>query len=221
MPESRQSDSAYEELKDLILTAALEPGSLLSERDLMSRLGVGRTPLREALQRLTHERLVEVFPRRGYFVAEATYAGMLRSFELRQCIEGFGARLAAERATSLQQENLLAFLEQAKSGIGTADIHWHLDTDRTFHDLVAVASGNAYIRRCVDELFNVSVRELYLSRVPVSQGDIASYRAVIEAICSGNAEVAESEMRGHLDPRLLADALSPLVASGGDNGSGR
>lgn len=196
----RQSDRAYEELKDLIVTLELEPDSLISERDMMERLGVGRTPLREALQRLTSEHLVRTVPRRGYFVAGLTYLGVADIYELRQCVEGFATRLAALRATPDDQIQLKAFIQEADAGVLSDDWRWHLKMDATFHDLVAQVSHNPYVRQTVGGLYNVSVRELYVSHRPITmvRDEIGSYRAIVEAICLGDAEAAELAMREHV-----------------------
>ena len=196
----RQSDFAYDELKQLIVTVELAPESLISERELMERLGVGRTPLREALQRLASDHLVRAVPRRGYFVAGVTYRGALHSYELRRCVESLGARLAAERATPEQRDRLRGLLREAEEGIDAEADRSHLAIDAKLHDLVAEASGNPYIRQMLGELHDVSVRELYVSKRPVTrvEDEIDKYRSLVEAICRGDGEAAEKAMRLHL-----------------------
>ncbi len=199
---SRQSDSAYAELKELIVTVRLAPDSLISEREMMERLGVGRTPLREALQRLASDHLVRSVPRRGYFVAGVTYRGVLHSYELRRCVEGLGARLAAERAGAEDRGRLQDLLREAEEGMAIETGRWHLSIDARLHELVAEASGNPFIKQMLDELYNVSVRELYLSQRPVTLvlDEIETYRSLVDAICRGDGDAAERSMRQHLDP---------------------
>lgn len=196
----RQSDFAYEELKQLIVTVELAPDSLISERELMERLGVGRTPLREALQRLASDHLVRAVPRRGYFVAGVTYRGALYSYELRSNVEALGARLAAERATPEQRECLRDLLREAEEGMDTEGDRWHLTMDARLHDLIAEASGNPYVRQILGELHDVSVRELYVSKRPVTKvsDEIDKYRSLVRAVCAGDAVAAEAAMREHL-----------------------
>ena len=197
----RQSDQAYASLRELIVTVQLEPDSLISESEIMDRLGVGRTPLREALQRLASEHLVRAVPHRGYFVAGVTYLGAIRSYEVRQVLEGFGARLAAERASAEQREQLAALVYEAEDGMATDDWRWHLDMDQRFHSLVAEASGNPYIPQALRELWSVSVRELYVSKRPITfvRDEISAYQQVAAAICRSEPEAAEEAMRQHLD----------------------
>jgi DNA-binding GntR family transcriptional regulator len=91
------ADRAYYAIRELIVTLELAPGSVVSERDLMERLGVGRTPIREALRDLARARLVEVFPRRGIFVSGVDVGDIAGLSEVRVVLEAQAARLAAER----------------------------------------------------------------------------------------------------------------------------
>lgn len=203
----RQSDSAYDELKELIITVQLAPDSLISERELMTRLGVGRTPLREALQRLASDRLVRAVPRRGYFVAGLTYNGALHSYELRRHIEGLGARLAAQRATDEHRRRLQEFLHDVEEGMHSETGRWHLAMDARLHELVAETSGNPYIQQVLSELYDVSVRELYVTRRPftILTEEIQTFRTLVDAICRSDSDAAEAAMREHLS----WDAVGP------------
>ena len=97
--ESRSlSEQATQRIRELIVTLELPPGSPLSERELMERLGLGRTPVREALRTLAQEKLVEVYPRRGIVVAPVDVGDLASLSEARRTLESFAARLAAERA---------------------------------------------------------------------------------------------------------------------------
>ena len=92
-----QSEQAYDAIRELIVTLELPPGSLVDERDLMARLGLGRTPVREALRALAQEKLIEVYPRRGMFVTPVDARDLAALSEVRGVLEPFAARLAAER----------------------------------------------------------------------------------------------------------------------------
>ena len=113
------SDQAYYRIRELIVTLELPPGSLVSERELMERLGLGRTPVREALRTLARERLVEVYPRRGIFVSPVNVGDLAGLSEVRATLESFAARLAAERATPTstraETDALLDELERASA----------------------------------------------------------------------------------------------------------
>src|SRR2546427_1570916 len=93
------SEQAYLRIRDQIITLSLPPGSVIDEGRLRQQLGLGRTPIREALRRLSQEDLVAVIPNRGTFVAGITITDLAAVTEIRVELEGFAFRLAAERAT--------------------------------------------------------------------------------------------------------------------------
>ena len=97
------ADRAYSDLEELIVTLRLAPGSAVSEAELSQRLGIGRTPIREALQRLARERLVTILPRRGIIVSEINVKSQLRLLEVRREVERLVAKNAARRATPEQR----------------------------------------------------------------------------------------------------------------------
>ena len=90
-PAQSLTDRAYAEIEEMIITLRLAPGSAISESELSAHLGIGRTPIREALQRLARERLVSIFPRRGIIVTEINVASQLRLLEVRRELEDGGA----------------------------------------------------------------------------------------------------------------------------------
>src|SRR5918912_1805367 len=100
------SDRAYFSIRDMIVALELPPGAIVNERELMERLGLGRTPIREALRQLAQEKLVEVFPRRGIFFSGVNVRDLASLSEVREQLEPYAARLAAERATAAEREEL-------------------------------------------------------------------------------------------------------------------
>ena len=108
------ADKAYHEIRDLIVSLELAPGAVIDERELIERLEIGRTPVREALRRLAHERLVEVYPRRGMFVTGVDVRELARLSEVREVLEPEAARLAAERATDADRAELGALARRAR-----------------------------------------------------------------------------------------------------------
>jgi DNA-binding GntR family transcriptional regulator len=101
-----QTEKAYAALKKAILQGEIEEGVFLSESEMMKRNGIGRTPYREACNRLHHEGLLEIVPRRGYLVPEVTYHSVHDLFEMRLILEGASAELAAVRADDKDVEEL-------------------------------------------------------------------------------------------------------------------
>src|SRR5581483_11735771 len=110
------ADRAYLAIRGLIVSLELPPGAVIDERALMQRLELGRTPVREALRRLAHEQLVEVFPRRGMFVTGVDVRDLARISEVREALEPEAARLAAERATEAERDELSAIAEEIGAG---------------------------------------------------------------------------------------------------------
>ena len=108
----RLSDKAYELIRHKIITLELPPLAPIDEQALMEDLQLGRTPIREALQRLAAEDLVLLAPRRGMFVADISITDLQKIFELRMVLEGFCARLAAERVTPEQLAKMEAAIQE-------------------------------------------------------------------------------------------------------------
>lgn len=203
----RKSDEAHAILRQRIMCADLAPGAILDDRELMEQLGIGRTPLRESIVRLEQEGLVVSRGRRGYFVAETSPLDLFRAFEIRREIECFAARCAAERRNEKDIEAFEDFFARIEAELADHlhDVPWNLMVDEEFHCLVATASDNRFAVQYQSFLFGLSVRTLYLSRVPVTlvHEEIDGYRAMFDAIQSGDAAEAESLMRNHL-------TISPL-----------
>src|ERR671923_2068367 len=114
------ADRAYVELRDQIVTLAIPPGAPINEEALGRELGLGRTPLREAIKRLAHENLVAVYPRRGTFVCEINITDLAHISDVRAELEAHAAYRAAQRVTSEQREELDVLLEELAQPDGDA-----------------------------------------------------------------------------------------------------
>ncbi|TDE88538.1 GntR family transcriptional regulator [Occultella glacieicola] len=133
---------AYARLKNMILTNELSPGVELREGGLADATGYGRTPVREALQRLVHEGFVEVRPRQGYRVRQLSVAGVRDLFEMRLILEPAAVQLAIERATDAELATLSA-LAHATYGVDRPSYEQFLIDNREIHVRIAEVSGNA------------------------------------------------------------------------------
>lgn len=204
----RQSDTAYKRLKQAILRGEMTPGQPLDVEATMRELGVGRTPLREALQRLAQESLVRDFPRRGYFVTEVSASDLFHLFEMRLGTEPMSARLAAARVTPEDLAAFDALIAEAEAGVaaGNEDIIWNLGLDEAFHRLLAQIARNPYLIATVVRHYALSVRALYLSPKPVGlvKDDIALLHAMRDALARHDGDRAEALMRHHLGTGPLA-----------------
>jgi DNA-binding GntR family transcriptional regulator len=138
------TDRAYTEIEELIVTLQLEPGSAVSEQMLSERLGIGRTPIREALQRLARERLVTILPRRGVVVSAIDVAAQLRLLEVRRELERLVARGAARRASEDERERFAELARLFEKAGRTGDDKTFMRVDREFNELCLAAVKNEF-----------------------------------------------------------------------------
>jgi DNA-binding GntR family transcriptional regulator len=138
------TDQAYTALEELIVTLQLAPGSAVSEQMLAERLGIGRTPIREALQRLARERLVTILPRRGVVVSAIDVAAQLRLLEVRRELERLVARGAARRAGPAERERFAELARQFEKAARTGDDKTFMRIDREFNELCLAAVKNEF-----------------------------------------------------------------------------
>jgi DNA-binding GntR family transcriptional regulator len=138
------TDRAYTEIEELIVTLQLAPGGVLSEQMLAERLGIGRTPIREALQRLARERLVVILPRRGIMVSAIDVKSQLRLLEVRREIERLVARGAARRASEAERARFAELARGFERAARTGDDKAFMRIDREFNELCLAAVRNEF-----------------------------------------------------------------------------
>ncbi len=138
------ADQAYAALEERIVTLRLKPGDFLSEYALAAQLGLGRTPIREALQRLVREGLVSVLPRRGILVSTTEPAQQLLVLEVRRELERLLSRRAAERASNAQRQAFRIIGEGMTAASGQNDDLAFMRLDRALNILVSEAAHNEY-----------------------------------------------------------------------------
>jgi DNA-binding GntR family transcriptional regulator len=146
----------------MIVTLKLLPGAAISETALSQTLGIGRTPIREALQRLARESLVAIFPRRGIFVAEINLKKQLRLLEVRRELERLIARSAARRATDAERAGLSELADRFEAAAKVNDDVAFLRTDREFNTLCSVASHNEFAALAMGLMHSLSRRFWYI-----------------------------------------------------------
>jgi DNA-binding GntR family transcriptional regulator len=186
------TEKAYRALEEDIVTLRIPPGTVVSEAILSRRLGVGRTPVREALQRLAREWLVVIMPRRGIVVAEIDPVRQLRLLEARREIERFLARSAAKRGTAVQRigfEQIAAGMDAAARS--TDDIAF-MRLDREFNLLVLDAAGNEFAAAAMSLMNGLSRRFWYVHYKQAADLPLAArlHAAIARAIADGDAEAA-------------------------------
>lgn len=192
MPALNKSEQAYVLLEEWITFQELPPGMMLSETILMEQTGFGRTPIREALQRLARDRMVEIHPNRGTFVAFTSVEAQLKLLELRRTMEEFAVRLATHRANDQQKA---AMLEMA------ADLESARDRDaRSFapllkhtHELIVAAAGNEFLSVAMTPLQGLS-RRFWFAHLRDAAQEIHKaaelHAGILRAIASGDENAA-------------------------------
>lgn len=191
---------AYVQIRDLIVTLQLSPGAGLDEPELMARLQLGRTPVREALRRLADEGLVTIYARRGTVVAPVDVRDLARVSEVRAVIEGLAARLAAERADDHDLQVASTLLADLEAGPGPADTRELIRLDQRVHHCVHQATHNRYLQATLGEYLTLSLRLWFLGLAQVHrlEGAVAEHREVLGAVLDGDGARAEQVARAHV-----------------------
>jgi DNA-binding GntR family transcriptional regulator len=191
------SDEAYLRIRDLIVSLELAPGSILNERELMERLSLGRTPVREALRALAQERLVEVYPRRGIFVSSVDVGDLASLSEVREVLESAAARLAAERATAEERVEAAALIEELDRTGGAREL---IELDQRIHRHVYRSAHNPFLEKTLNEYYVLTLRIWFLALDRVARLDeaVQEHRELMEAIRDGDPDRAEATMIRHV-----------------------
>jgi DNA-binding GntR family transcriptional regulator len=193
-------ERAYDELKRMIVTLALAPGTHIDERELMATLNIGRTPLREAMLRLSHERLIVHSPRRGAWVSELSITDLQQMLEARTMIDALIARRAAERVTPADISALEAVLESAHAAVEARDNEYLVNLDFRFHVHIAELCGNGYYAAFSERVNSSMLRYWHLSgrnaqTIPTWE---RNHHELLHAVAGGDPDIAELQARKHV-----------------------
>ena len=195
------TEKAYRQIEELIVTLQIPPGTVVSEASLSERLEIGRTPIREALQRLARERLVVVLPRRGIMVSEINVRTQLRLLEVRRELERLIARSAARRAGADQRRQFRAIAEaMAAAARGNDDITF-MRSDRELNLLELEAARNEFATGAMTLMHGLSRRFWYIHYREVADLPLAArlHASLALAIAAGEAEEAAAASDRLLD----------------------
>lgn len=197
----RMTDMAYLWLEEAIVTLKLAPGSTFSELQLSETSGFGRTPIREAVQRLAREHLIVVLPQRGLLVAPMDVAKQLRLLETRREIERLIARSAARKATPEQREHFQRLASEFKQASRKGDDVAFVRADREFNELCLVCAKNEFAEGAMRMLHGLSRRFWYYHYKEAADLPTMGrlHADVAEAIARGNIEQAGDTLDALLD----------------------
>lgn len=207
------TDIAYARIEEMIVTMKLRPGTVVSESSLGNDLGIGRTPVREALQRLAREQLVRVLPRRGVIVSEIDVKSQLRLLEVRKELERYTARSAARRATDAERQRFAELADIFFACARTNDDATFIKADRDFNDLNAAAARNEFASTALLNMQSLSRRFWYLHyRQAADLPETAIRHAeVAQAIAQGDEETAARASDRLID--LMAEFTRTTVST--------
>src|SRR3954454_2203104 len=195
---SSLADRAYHAVREMIVSLELRPGAVIVERDLTQQLGIGRTPMREALRRLAQEKFVAVYPRRGMFVTTVEIRDLASLCEVRVAIEGLAARLAAERATASDTEELAALSGELGSKRSPREL---MELDERVHRAIYRIARNPFLEATAEQYYVHALRIWYLAldRATELGEAVQEHGGLLRAIAVGEAEAAEPRVRGHVE----------------------
>jgi DNA-binding GntR family transcriptional regulator len=208
-------DRVYAVLRARILAGELEPGRRLRQEALAEQLGVSRTPLREALRRLSSEGLVEIRPHHGAAVTPFSPDDMAAGYMARLLLEPPAARLAATA-------RLPADVARMRDAIATHRRHATSEgafaANRSFHLAVTAASGNPFLSRFAEQIWAAPLSSAIYSRqaAPAARvlADAAEHEAIADAVEAGDGDAAEALMREHIDAARVAFLELQRAAAG-------
>ncbi|AXG76592.1 GntR family transcriptional regulator [Streptomyces paludis] len=196
------AEHAYRALRDRLVMLEIRPGAPVNEDQLAQSLGVGRTPVREALKRLQYERLITAYPRRGTFATDVNITDLAHISEVRQELEPLAAALAARRATETQRAGLAAVRDElAGVASGRHDAAGLMRLDLRVHRAVYAATGNPYLADTLVRYDNLATRIwcLFVDRLPGMAGHVGEHGPLLEAILAGDQDRASRLARGHVE----------------------
>ncbi|KAA3507797.1 FCD domain-containing protein [Agrobacterium vitis] len=198
------AERTYLRLRDDIITSELAPGTLLRESELMKRLDVGRTPVREAIQRLQHDGFVVISARRGTFVSTIDIHDLTAIYEARARIESWATRLSAERLREFERQEATKLMEELQQASGPMALEDILALDRKIHRFIYRTAKNSYLLNTLDHYHNLSLRILYvfMKRFPVLvprlEDVLHDQFLMLQAVCAGDADLAEKIAMDHV-----------------------
>ena len=207
-PEQRSlAETAYALLVEKITRLELAPGSLLVEKALMEELNIGRTPIREAMQRLAIERLVDHFPNRGMLVSEITATGVQQIYEFRAVLDGYAASLAASRATPEQVREIAAAHKRLVRATEDDDVNAFVAGDRHFYKILSDAAHNSLVADSLPRIFNLHLRLwFFISKKIGGWHSIAAShqemtKEVSDAVANRDPQRAKAAMENYIKRR--------------------
>lgn len=199
-------DVVFQTLRQAILKGELQPGERLMEIKLAERLGVSRTPIREAIRKLELEGLVVMIPRKGAAVANITEKDTKNVLEVRRTLEMFAVEVACDRITQEQLAQLKEAAKDFEASKGSMDLIRIAETDMKFHEIIYEATHNERLMQMLNNLRENMYRYRieYLKDPNYYDSLVREHQGILDAVEAGDKEHARVSMRDHIDNQQLA-----------------
>ena len=194
-------DVVFENLRSAILEGKLKSGQRLMEVQLAEQLGVSRTPVREAIRKLELEGLVVMLPRKGAYVANISVKDLMDVLEIRACLEGLGASLAAERRDDEDIKKLESIEKEFEDAVRTQNIEILLKKDVEFHECIFEAANNKKLEKMINSIWEQvqRFRTTYVSDYNASMSLLDEHQAILKAIKEANVADAKKFAIEHIE----------------------
>lgn len=210
MAVTSMSTRAYLDIRRMIVQLDLAPNDVIREDELQKRLRLGRTPIREALQRLARDQFVTVVPRRGMYVSAVEFSDLPTLYETRTILEPYAVRLACARGTEQHWKQMAKALSKGRR---TASANALLNVDRACREIVWDAAGNRFLTTTLDMLYSHSERlwHLYVGEVDDVHAIIGEHQGILDGLRNGDADRAARLSGDHM--RRFNDEIAAAAAS--------
>jgi len=194
------AEQAYLFVRDRLVMLDIRPGDPINEEWLGTTLGMGRTPIREALKRLESERLVVAYPRRGTFATDVNISDLAHISEVRRTLEPMATAAAAERATAADRATLTELRAQLDAGVPAADNAELLRTDLALHRAIYRCVHNPFLEDTLIRYDNLATRIwcVFVPRLSGMAGHVDEHVPLLTAIIEGDAEKAAALTLEHV-----------------------
>jgi DNA-binding GntR family transcriptional regulator len=195
-----QADLMYEAIKQKILDLEVDPIQPIEEKALVRDTGGSHTLVRQALIRLSEDRIVEKRRRRWYVTRAATASTMHEIFEVRTTLEGMCARLAAERIAPEEIDEMEQLVHDFDRVLREGDNQALIAVDRKFHQKIYEASGNRFLARALDDMYDMIYRLFFFSldRMGSVRANVEEHRDILAALKAGDGRAAERLIQRHI-----------------------
>jgi DNA-binding GntR family transcriptional regulator len=213
--DDRQSATAYQAIREMVRRRELSPGEIVSENSLAKQLGMGRSPVREAVLRLSYEGLFVMLPKRGILVRSMSVKDISEMYEVRSRLETLAAARAASRIGREGLERLRTIVEQQteEGATGEPDAIRLRELDREFHKAVWAAAGNERLRTMLLSLLDAAELDPLWDKIMIIRRwnvSVTEHAAIVDALAAADPAAAEAAMLDHNRSyqRLVVEFLS-------------